>query len=134
MGGNLSVFTEITTNLRDRAHATKSLEQLIMPISILPELEPLLTIKIYRSQLNQAAAAILSDRWVQETAIDLEAQISQDVITQAIVNILEDSLQDMFEDWNGDDWLRNPEYGKRLREEIKSLADNHLVSAFQQAA
>jgi hypothetical protein len=120
--------------MRDRANAPKSLEQMIMPISILPELEPLLTIKIYRSQLNQATAAILCDRWVQETSIDLEVEIGQAVITQAIVNILEGSLQDMFEDWNGDDWLRNPEYGKRLREEIKSLADNHLVSAFQQAA
>jgi hypothetical protein len=120
--------------MRDRANAPKSLEKQPMAISILPELEALLTIKIYRSQLNQAAATILSDRWVQETAIDLEVEIGQDVITQAIVNILEGSLQDMFEDWNGDDWLRNPEYGKRLREEIKSLADNHLVSAFQQAA
>jgi hypothetical protein len=105
-----------------------------MPISILPELEAVVTIKIYRSQLNQAAAAILCDRWVQDTAIDLRIEIGQDVITQAIVNILEGSLQDMFEDWSGDDWLRSPEYGKQLREEIKSLADNHLVSAFQQVA
>ncbi|NJN49801.1 MAG: hypothetical protein HC805_08620 [Alkalinema sp. RL_2_19] len=99
-----------------------------------PAAEAVFTTMLYRSQLNHAIQAIKAHHWVQDESRELEVEFNEAVIAQAIVNVLASHLESMFADWSGEDWLRSPELGKALKDEIKSLADNPLVSELPIAA
>jgi hypothetical protein len=93
-----------------------------------PEKQVILSVSIYRSDLDHLSQLLLADWWCQEQQRDYTLPLNTAVLSQALLNVIESQVEDMLQSWQAEDWLRG-NMGTALQSEIKRLGSFSLDRA-----